>query len=125
MGDKKPLGTVEERRNHVETLFFMHGLPVAVIGNLLNVQDSTVRDDLQIIRDRLLEKGEACSKPAGEAFEEVAGLLYLARRSINEAEFIGVGASPSPDSVKAKAMLLNTAARCFFYAGRLKQGLDE
>lgn len=117
-----------ERREHVELLAFMHGLSAPVVANILGVEETVIRDDLQVVRDNLLKKGEQCSESATEAFEEVAALQFIARGAISEAEVFKGPPRPGvtvTEQSEAVAMYMNLAARCFFYVGRLKQGLPE
>ena len=120
---------IEKRRQHVEELYFLRGVPLDVIAELLGCLKQTVRDDCQIIKERLIEKAQMTSEGAVEAVEEVAALLGIAHSAIHEAEFMQypkVGEDqPFRDRIEAKARLLDTAARCLFLAGRLKQGKDQ
>ena len=109
--------TVVERRKSVEMLFFMHDADPSTIAEILQIQEATVRDDIQHVSDMLRERAGRCSEDAGVAFEEVAGLLYVARQAQSEAS--------RARKDKDKAALYNTSARAFFLAGRLKQGRPE
>ncbi len=112
----KKLETVSERRRHVETLFFMHNIQPSDIAEILCIQEATVRDDIQHVSNMLREQAGRCSESAEEAFEEVAGLLFVARQATSDAQL-----AQDDD----KAGLYVAAARAFFFAGRLKQGRRE
>lgn len=112
----KKTGTVSDRRKEVELLFFMHDLPIPSIAELLGVRETIIRDDIQHVSNMLRERAGRCSESAEEAFEEVAGLLFVARQAIGDAQL-------AHDDDKAN--FYNAAARSFFLAGRLKQGRRE
>jgi hypothetical protein len=118
---------IEKRRRHVEELFFLRGVPIDVCADLLGCCKATIRDDCQTIKERWLEKAQMTSEGAVEAVEEVAGLIALAHNAMHEAEMLQhpTPSMKSKDAIKAKVRLMNTAARCLFLAGRLKQGHDE
>jgi len=117
----------ENRQDAVEALYFMYGCPASVIAKTLDVDETRVRDDLAEIRERLVAQVENCSPEASQVPEEISALLRIAQDAAYDAQMLDfprAGLS-SKDAVEAKARLLDTAARCFFYIGRLKQGRDE
>ena len=120
---------IAQRRRHVEELYFLRGVPLDVVAEILGCYKATVRDDCQVIKERLIANAQMVSEGAVEAVEEVAALLGIAHTVLQEAEFMQfpkVGDNGSfKDRAEAKARLLDTAARCLFLAGRLKQGRDE
>lgn len=116
---------MEQARRHeiITELYFLRGCPVKTMARLLDVPESQVSDDLQLIREQLVEASDDSAEGALAACEEIPALANIAHHAM--CEFSRADNNVPPLDPESKALFLDTAARCFFYIGRLKQGRDE